>query len=350
MKISVSIIFRGWLSVFLSSTLFLWFAIIGASIENILSALFESNFSGKSVQLILLYESLRIINIVAPFSFALSVSYIIGKLYAENTLTILQLAGLSPYKILGIFLIPAIIIALLALGNRFYLQPTIIQTVSENEKKHHLSILDLVSPKQFSYLPSGVVMYIDNFDNEKQEANNVFVSMAKSNDDGEYFDVTFAKKAYQYALDDGREYLTLTNGKLHQMDNDEKGEQQVITFEKMSYKVPRSQLDEALQRRSLSFEEMLNSDDELVRQLLWNGVFSSLIIPIGVFFLIPLSRLKPKESQYLAFKYSMPTFILLNICVLKSIKSFHSSEVFLYFLIFLAVITITVGLIKIRNL
>ena len=257
--------------------------------------------SADIILALLFYRAPNILERILPLGLFLGILLVYGRLYVENEITALQVAGISApqlFRASGLAIVPvAILTALLT----FYVSPAGFQRVEQmlnREKKR--SELELVEAGKFLQLRSGGgAIYTGDIGEGRRTMNDVFV--ARQHMDGQWT-ILRAESGFQsYDEEHDQRYLTLSRGTRYKLVPGQ------ATSERMAF--------DSLQQRvmpSETFDPRKLKEDTLSTAFLWaeahkNNYMATLqwrvslvvLVPLVAMLAVAMSRTTPRQGRYI---------------------------------------------------
>lgn len=235
--------------------------------------------------------------LMLPLSLYLGILLTFGRLYAESEITVMNATGIGNKFLIQAALSLAVITGALAAFNSLWLsswsQQQITQIFSEIESDNSI---DLLQKGQFQASPDGsAVVFVDDIENK--ELKNVFIAQLIPRDSIRP-SVMFADTGKMQELSDGRQVLTLYDGKRYE------GIPTRLDYMITDYKEYEALIGQrAATQRSLSLMatptlDLINSDDKRSQAELQWRISLIVCIPLLTMIVIPLSAVNPRQGRF----------------------------------------------------
>jgi len=142
-----------------------------------------------------------------PLAFYLSILIVMGRLYLDHEMTVMNACGLSPNNVLMVILSIAAVIALIVAGLLIWLQPILdaerIKIFYESAAK---ATVEKVMPKRFQTLGSDRVLYAEDVERNKLKMHDIFFAQRSQPKPGgsRPWDITIAQSAEEATQNNAR--------------------------------------------------------------------------------------------------------------------------------------------------
>lgn len=264
------------------------------------------------------FEIPYLLAFLLPLGLYIGILIAYGRLYAENEMSILQLYGFNQFRFYRLTALIAFFVTLIVLFLMLWLNPWIStkrqRLMASDQATMHL--VETLMPGRFQVSPDGEhVMYVEKLSRDRERAQNVFLAQEKKNTDPTLQNpwmLVFANEGYQskdkatqdplFVLTDGHRYEGIPG------QNDYK----ITQFRQYTIRIPKSEIHITHQEDETLPMSQLWADyhqPKRAAELQWR--FS---IAISAFLLallaVPLSRVKPKQSRYIALLPAILLYII----------------------------------------
>lgn len=254
-----------------------------------------------------------ILSEILPISFMLGILLGLGRLYADQEMTVMFACGLSDKQIFKALLTPAIILFCLSQVNQHYLMPKSVMwkhDIKVNEGAN--SIIELLAPGKFkSFGKNKEVIFAQEITD--QTLHNVFIGWP-STEGGQ----VLKAKTGNVLEDKNAQYLVLKDGYFNKVDSNQNS--QIVKFEEYALKL------QQLGKKRIKTENVATS------AWLWkqeNIYYKSKVVvrtSAGVLFFvlmwiaIPMSKTNPRQGRFLKILPAV-IFYALYIIVVSRLNS-----------------------------
>ena len=244
---------------------------------------------------VILYRLPEFIQIILPMSFFLSLVITLGRLSADNELSVFEQIGFSEKKLISISLVPATVVSVISLILSIWVAPMgSVQAERLLEKQSFEDTFNSIQPGKFSKLNNDLMFYMK----ERAGDSLEFVFIKFSGANGNLSDgVILAKKA---SVGSNKDILILKDGSVYFDRKDE--ESSKLNFGQLEIDIT-SPSGEVLTVTRLE-EDLKNSANDQ-----WN-ISLALISLIGVLLAVPIGKVKPRKGRYSRILPAVIIFIL----------------------------------------
>ena len=162
------------------------------------------------------FEAPYLLAILLPLGLYLGVLLAYGRLYADQEMTVLQMAGYSSRRLLGLTGYIALAVFAVILVLMLWVNPWISakrqQLMNSGEATVHL--IQTLIPGRFQASPDGKhVMYVEKLSRDRMRAQNVFLAEQRKNPDAEMqnsWSLVVANQGYQVKDKQSNDQLFVT--------------------------------------------------------------------------------------------------------------------------------------------
>jgi lipopolysaccharide export system permease protein len=255
------------------------------------------------------FEVPYLLSFLLPLGFYLGILLAYGRLYADNEMAILQLAGFGERRLLRLTLIAGLFITAFVLFLMLSVNPALSakrQLLMESDEAT-LHLIQTLIPGRFQVSPDGQhVMYVEKLSRNHSRAENVFLAQEKKSKEtevepGNEWMLVFADQGYEEKdKQSGDQFFVTTDGYRYEGTpghNDYK----IVQFKKYTVRI--AQPDTRVLRDEaavLSAGQLLQNyhDPSRAAELQWriSVALSALLL---VLIAVPLSHVKPRRGRYL---------------------------------------------------
>jgi lipopolysaccharide export system permease protein len=268
---------------------------------------------------VMLYRLPSFFELILPLSLFIGILLAFGRLYSESEMVVLKACGISPQRLGGYILVPALCIACIVGLLSLSLAPegsARARALLETPKT--ADSLQLLASGRFKKQRGGrLVSYAENID-EQGVMQNVFVA-ERDHDDPEMI-ITLAESG-EIVLDSatGRRYLELRNGTRHR-GRPGAANYEVVTFMRLGELIPEEEGSARSTPRtdSIPTAELLRRDDPKARGTLWWRVSLPVIVPILAFIAVALSKTDARRGRYARIGPALLIFLVYFVALTQS--------------------------------
>lgn len=293
----------------------------------------SGKMQGDVLLLIMAFRLPGFLELILPLSLFLGILLAYGQLYLNEEMTVLQACGISPQRILGFTLLPALCMALVVGVFSLYLSP-----LGNNKVETLFAEMDLRS--EFETLTPGrfhasgnnpdEVIYVQNLSDDKTRMENLFIYQGEQVKQTDMEQsrrnkvLVVAESGYR-RLDraTGVQYLELEKGNRY-VGEPGFADYQVISFDKYTYKLlDSSGVIKPQKVKSLSSLALLNSQTLIEKAELQWRLSMPLLVFIVAMLAVSLSKVTPRQGR---FSKLLPSILLYLIYVALLIAAQNALE------------------------
>ncbi|AKX43888.1 permease [Thiopseudomonas alkaliphila] len=253
--------------------------------------------------LIMAYRIPGFLQLILPLGLFLGILLAYGRLYLESEMTVLTATGMSPRRLLGYTLFPAVIVALLVAWLSFFLTPQGITQVNQIlHAQDSLTEFDTLEAGRFQGMRDGTrVTYTEELVEGKKQLKNVFISEKRLSSSGKQTDVTVlvAKTGWQEVQDNGERYLILQDG--YRYDGEPgQADYRVIQYDTYGVLLPKPSTGEVItEREAMPTQQLLGAEQpRLKNELQWRTALPILVFVVTLI-AVPLAKVNPRQGRFL---------------------------------------------------
>lgn len=253
--------------------------------------------------LIMGYRIPGFLQLILPLGLFLGILLAYGRLYLESEMTVLSATGMSPGRLLGYTLVPALLVALLTGYLSLSLSPAGMRQVEAiSLEQDSLTEFDTLVPGRFQSMKGGArVTYTESLDNGREELRGVFISDLGDSVKGSSNKISIltAPSGRQEVFEDGSRYLILENGYRYDGNPGEAG-YRVTRYDTYAVLLPKPTVGlTASDRESMTVAELLASPHQKMKtELHWRLSIPVLALVVTLL-AVPLSRVNPRQGRFL---------------------------------------------------
>lgn len=263
-----------------------------------------------------------LLGFLLPVALYIAILLAYGRLYVDSEMTVLQACGVSQKQLLAYTQTFAIVVFVIVLIMNFYLTPNLYRDKDKILATNPATIvINTLVPGRFKSFNDQNVIYVENVDHDKGEAQNVFMAKRDSmaihkQVNGQdtivkvpAWRVVSADKTYQMQSKDLQgSFLVAQNG-IEYSGVPGQRDFRVIRFKKYGVRIPDTENIKAkVNYSSLSFGDLwkqafsnkkdnVASSRKAMAELQWR-ISMPLSVPILVLLALPLCRVNPRLGRY----------------------------------------------------
>ena len=236
-----------------------------------------------------------------PLGFYISLLLVLGRLYAESEMVVMQASGYSRTHLLKQCLWMSIILSLCLVFFIAYLGPLIQKERNRLLDSSGVQILiQTIAPGRFQSISNGKqVFYVEHMNRAHSEGTHVFLASQNKQQANPSWNILWADKAsLQINPHTDEHYLTLHQGGEYEGVPGHAA-YQVAHFDKYRARLPHPVI---LKKgaNSLTLKELLpivNANKEKAAELQWRIANAFMVIPLTLI-AVPLSRVNPRAGKF----------------------------------------------------
>ena len=265
---------------------------------------------------LLLLQIPRIFSLLLPLSLFLGTMIALGRMYADQEITVMRACGIGQHSLTTALLKPAVLFMLLSMAMGFWITPWAGNLQYEiMDKQAAQKDITLLSPGRFQKGSDGnSIVYIQKQDG-KGQFTNIFMAkndnqnLASSSINTEITVISSQKGQIIRKKDDER-FFILNKGKSYQGIPGQRNFD-ISSFNEYLLRIP----NETSQRRKRDYDVLSTSrlveiaDAKAQAEIQWRismGLSSLILILVA----IPLSRVKPRQGKYAKLGVGLIIYIL----------------------------------------
>ncbi|MCK0154879.1 LPS export ABC transporter permease LptF [Alcanivorax sp. S6407] len=255
--------------------------------------------------LVMAFRMPEFLQMIVPLSLYIGVLLVLGRMYMDNEMVVLQAGGQGSGRIVRSLIVPVLMATALVAAFALFVTPrgdAEVARIFEEQKDR--SVLELLTPGRFhvkGYRNSQRATYAEHLNREKGVLENVFVADAKfeGQDEASRLLTVWARNG-KLIVDDGVSYLLLTEGFQYQGRPGERGYRE-IGFKEARVRIGSEKTDSRPPKaRGMSTEELIDVRDtnrDAMAELQWR-ISLILTVPLMALAAIPLSRVNPRQGRF----------------------------------------------------
>ncbi len=289
--------------------------LVGHAFINNLARVAMGTLTNGVIMELLGLEVLRVLGILLPAAYFFAILYTLGRMYRDNEMTAMSSCGLSVFRIYRAFLYSMLPLAGVVAWLTLSVLPWANQYIEQirHLQKTEANVTSMAAGRFTEFSRGDLVFYVENLllDNRMQ---NVFVQNRQHGKVG----LITAEEGYQYEDEKtGSRYIVLERGYRYQGIAGQ-ADYSVSEFERYAVRVAEDNPSTArFRRKSLSSEELMNSDNIKDRAEFQYRLAFPLAVVVFTLVSVPLSRSSPRQGVYgrlfIAFLVYFTFFNLLGV-------------------------------------
>lgn len=233
-----------------------------------------------------------------PLSFFFGIVLGLGRLYADSEMTALRACGYGRVELFKTLLLPAGFIMLLTGLLNFYWAPNYMHQLTKTlAQAEHDLLARMILPGRFQATPDGqYVIYIENFDTDKQEAKGVFIAEQKKLSKGA--NIITSQTAKQWTdPETNSNYIVLNNGERY-FGIPGQADYQQMTFDEYGVRLMEKEVEYNMRERVQTTQTLRETNTlKSAAELQWR-LSLTLSVLVMMILALMLSELKPRQGKY----------------------------------------------------
>jgi lipopolysaccharide export system permease protein len=264
------------------------------------------------------FEIPYLLALLLPLAAYLGIILAYGRLYTDNEMLVMQMAGFNSRRLLRLTLWLALAVAGVVWVLMLWVNPVISakrqQVMSSDEATLHL--IETLIPGRFQVSPDGQhVMYVETISVDHQQAQNVFIAEAKKTSDPNQqntWTLVFADEGYQMKDPQSDDPFFVTQDGYRYEGAPGQNDYKITQYKR--YAVRMAQTDAATihkEDESLSSLQLLGDygNSKRAAELQWRlsmGLSAILLALLAV----PLSIVKPRQGRFVALFPAIVIYVI----------------------------------------
>lgn len=252
------------------------------------------------------FEVPYLLALLLPLSLYLSILLSYGRLYADNEMAILQMAGFAERSLMSLTTCIAMSVGGVVLLLMMWINPVISakrQVLMEGEEAT-LHLIQTLVPGRFQVSPDGRhVMYAEKLSRDHQRAENIFMAKATNRSDSvqNSWMLVLANQGYQTPDKTSGDQFFVTKEGYRYDGTPGQNDYKIIQFKKYAIRIPQNGMRNVhMQEEGLSTLQLLTNymNPKHAAEFQWRisiGI-SALVL---AFLAVPFSRVRPRHGRYL---------------------------------------------------
>lgn len=292
-----------------------------------LSGAAKGKFSSDLVLTLLALQTPVFISYLLPLSMFLALLITLGKLHADNEMTIISACGVSNLKILSYFIPYMFILTLFTAYLTLFQAPVAIFTqqelLKEQKKKGELN---LITPGRFQQSSDGnKIIYVEEM-TKNDEMKRIFFVQQNTNKDYE-FSLLVADKGYYWSDENEQNFLALENGHQYQ-GSPGSNELRTLSFERYFMELKSKTDDSVINKLTAKTTPRLFNEQtpENIAEIQWR-LSAPLSIPLLLILAIPLARVQPRQGKFGKLLPGLMAYIVYMILILTMRSSMEDDKI-----------------------
>lgn len=254
---------------------------------------------------LMLLEIPNLIALLLPLGFFIALLVVLGRLYSESEMVVLEACGFSQAQLCKMTLVMAIVVALIGGGLSLWVSPIV------SEKRDYLitgggasAAIQAIREGRFESQGGGQrVLYIEGKSRDQKHVERVFLAeLASEPDDGQpgVWDIVVAKRGYvEPEMDLGAESIILEDGRQYE-GLPGQADFRIVKFDRYQARFPMAAPYIRKEQQAMPTHELLpfnNPDLEKAAEIQWRLSVPLMALVLGLL-AIPISRVKPRQGKY----------------------------------------------------
>lgn len=256
-------------------------------------------------------KAIRVLALVLPLTFFLSVVLALGRLYKDSEMTVLAACGVSTAQMARIVLVPALALALVVAWLATYVDPWANQQSTQVKQRAETDAeISAVVPGRFKESRRGDhIFYAEQISPDYRFMRNIFV---QSRQHGK-LNILAAENGSQYTdPHSGSQFILLRDGYRYEWTPGQ-SDYKIINYEKYTLRIDQKAPPAAEEKRDLKPTAVLLRSTETadIAELQWR-----LSMPISAVLLallaVVLARTTPRQGRYAKLAVAVLVYIIYN--------------------------------------
>lgn len=264
--------------------------------------------------LIMAFRLPEFLQMILPLSLFIAMLLVIGRLYSENEMTVVQACGVGHSRMVRGLTVPIFsataIVALFSL----YVTPFGDAEVARIfEQQDQRSALELLTPGRFHVRTEDRgqrATYAESLDRERGRLEGVFISELRPRGEDQVEPVNVRAEAGQVVEQDGHLFLKLENGIQYRGVPGDRAFSELRFDEALLYIERPEASARPAKVRGLATGDLLLREDLAARAELQWRLSLVLMVPMVMLAALPLGRLNPRQGRFIRFVPGLIGFLL----------------------------------------
>jgi len=273
---------------------------------------------------IMLYRIPGFLQLILPLGLFLGILLTLGRMYVDNEITILTMAGVSQKTILNAtFMVAAVVainVAIFSLG----LTPQGARKVSNiiNEQDTLTEFDTLTAGRFLTMRGTGRVTYVEELQDERSKLRGVFIAATDNNNETS---LLVAQKGHQQLTANGDRYLILQNGARYD-GNLGFNNYRITQFDTYGILVSRPAIKANKQLENISTRKLLiNFDRHAQIELYWRISLAILTLVITTI-AVPLAKVNPRQGRFVKILPAILLYMMYLTAVISVNGALHKND------------------------
>lgn len=293
-------------------------AFICQQIVRYLNYVVAGKIAANIIFTLLAFEIPYLLGLLLPLGLCLGLILALGRLYAENELSILFLSGYGILRLLrlvaGFALCISAIVTILMLWVNPYIAGKRTKLLTSDQAM--VQLIQTLMPGRLKVSPDGrYVVYVKSLSRDRKRAENVFVAQERENPKGlsqKSFALVLAKEGYQTKDKETLDQLFVTEDGHRYEGVPGQNDYKIMQFKRYTLRAPKRRMevihpdDEMLSSRKL-WQEYQNVNR--AAELQWR-VSISIVTFLLALLAVPLSKVRPRQGRYLALLPAILIYVI----------------------------------------
>ena len=270
---------------------------------------------------VMLYKLPSFFELILPLGLFVGLLLSLGRLYADSEMVVLKACGLSPERLVGYVMFPALVITLLVASLSLLLAPAgsaRAQTLLDNPRTAE-GLQQLVEGRFKKQQDGNFVSYAERID-DAGVMHNVFVVQRKPGNPAAPASVTFAKEG-QFLYDDivDRRYLELREGTRYRGVPGQ-ADYEAVSFERYGELIPEIEggLRASVKVDAIPSLALWHNDEPAARAALMWRLSLPILVPVIAIIAVALSRTDARRGRYARLGPALLVFLVYFLALTQS--------------------------------
>lgn len=248
--------------------------------------------------------------LILPLGFFIAILLAYGRLYTDSEMVVLSACGISPWQLVGITMVPAVVVALIIGGLSLWISPMGVRaTETVLAEQRTRSEFDTVQPGRFQRMGSDSMAYVSGVSDDQRRLEKLFVAQGGREAGRSRHTILVAEYAEQTTdPEHGRRYLNLHNGRRYE-GQPGAADYEVTEFKMFSQYLEPADISAGFRNKSDAWPtlDLIGASDlESQVTLQWRLSLPILVLVVALM-AVPLARTDPRRGRYVKM---LPAIIL----------------------------------------
>ncbi len=270
--------------------------------------------ASNAIATIILLQLPILTALILPAALFLGILLAYGRLYADSEMTVLEICGIGPQKLLSITLTYSALVMILVAMLSLWINPKVYSYIDSLLAGVSRSSLEMIKPKHFNEISDGSwVLYVNSVADDRKHFFDVFAAqrMDHGHKKGKSSSL-IARQAYHRndVSNNGDSYIVLVDGHRY-FGKPGQRDYEVIKFKEYGIKIREKEKIWQANENSMSTYTLWQKRKEprAAAELQWR-ISLPLLALILVLIATPLSKIPPKKGRYFKLAPAILIYIL----------------------------------------